>query len=116
MLLVCVTTTRGAAKSDTPITCEAGVCTFGTRTSVTCYFNEDISASRHAFSVDLYPFNASRDDIGEYRSCTEKTVVTNTAMSVRAQSNNQEIRIKHYYCCCCCCCCYYYYYYYYYYY
>ena len=72
LLLVCVTTTRGAATSDTPITCKAGDCTAGTRTSVTCYFNEDISVSRQAFSVDLYPFNASKDDIGEYRSCTEK--------------------------------------------
>ena len=69
LLLIWVTTTVAAATSDTPMACEAGLCTAGTRTSVTCNFNEDISVSRQAFSVVRYPLSASRDDIGAYICC-----------------------------------------------
>ena len=53
-----------AVTCATPITCEAGACTVGEKTTVNCNFNEDICASKRGFNVVQYPFNASRDDFG----------------------------------------------------
>ena len=69
LLLMWVTTTIATVTSDTPMACEAGLCTAGTRTSVICSFNQDISVSRQAFSVVRYPLSAARDDIGACICC-----------------------------------------------